>query len=173
MEFALHSVGFGAFTLFYNNYIHSSKDLCKSMGQCYNANMQLLNQYIHTSLHQTAKKFINLTRELYKILPPNFTGQCHICNADDAQITILVESSVLANHLHYYRSDIKKHFSNYLNRQITQISLKVKPKQATFKVKSASQPSISSYSAQQIDSLADTISDNSLKQSLKKLANKP
>lgn len=133
--------------------------------------MKSLNHYIHTALQKKSRELKLHTRELYKILPANLTGLCSISNIDDSKISILTESPILANKLRYYQNDIKNHFSQYLNRPIVQISLKVSPKQlATNEGTMHTTNSISNSSAKLLGSLSETIEDESLKNSLKKLA---
>lgn len=132
--------------------------------------MQSLNHFIHSSLQKKSRLLTNYTRELYKILPSNFTGRCSVCNINDSCIYLSADSSTIASQARYYRDDITKHFSLYLNRPITHISLKISPKGTVSKEKNTKSPSISADAAKQIQSLAETIGNDSLKQSLKKLA---
>ncbi len=132
--------------------------------------MQSLNHFIHTALQKKSRLLSNYTRELYKIVPSNFTGQCSVCDISSFAITISAPSSAIANQLRYYRNDITEHFSLYLNRPITQISLRISPKVAVSKEKSTKNPCISPNAAKQIHSLAETVGNDSLKQSLQKLA---
>lgn len=133
--------------------------------------MQNVRQFLSKDIVNLSAIHRRYNNELYKILPPQLTGQCYVASISEYRIVITVPSPSIANHLRYLQTDVKKRFSLLCNRPITEMTLKVNPKQ--LENKDLTPPAeLSSQAASALASLATSVEDPQLKNSLVKLSQK-
>lgn len=133
--------------------------------------MQNVRQFFNKDIVSLTAIHRRYNNELYKILPPQLTGQCYVASISEYRIVITVPSPSIANHLRYLQTDVKKRFSLLCNRPITEMTLKVSPKQ--LENKDLTPPvELSNQAASSLKSLASAVEDPQLKNSLIKLSQK-
>lgn len=132
--------------------------------------MANINTYIKPNYIKKTLLLNKLSKELCLCLPPSFISHYCVTGITEQRLSISVNSSSWANKIKFYESDIKKHFFQTRQIQLKTIKISVNPQSISLPKVSLPKSQLSTASAHTLKSLADTIEDASLKQSILKLS---